>query len=134
MLAKYLTLVVTIAVILMSVSFALKSKNNSLAFGTFVIIGLILNPASIDYHFVLILIPLFVLLNWLRKSSTRLYCVIYIISFIMLALPFPYTSQKISHGLLALFAYPKLYGALGLWTVNLIALKNEEKKMLQAVT
>jgi len=131
MLAKFLTLIVTLSVIFVSSWFVLKSQNKSLAFSTFIIMGLILNPASIDYHYVLILIPVFILLDWLRKNPDQTNWIIFLISFLMIALGLPYTSQKITNGFWALFAYPKLYGAFGLWLLSLIVLKKERKKAEQ---
>jgi len=131
LLAKSMTLIVTLTLIIVSGWIVLKSKDKSLAFSTFIIMGLILNPASIDYHYVLILIPVFILLDWLRKNPDRTNWIIFLISFLMIALAFPYTSQKITSGFWALFAYPKLYGAFGLWLLSLIVLKTERKKAEQ---
>lgn len=133
LLAKVFTLIVSLMIVYISFRFVIRSKNLSLGFAIFIIIGLILNPASIDYHYVLILIPLFVLLDYLRKNPSTSNWIIYLTSFLLIALDLPYTSSKIASGFLALLAYPKLYGAFSLWLLNLIVLKRERKVASQVL-
>jgi hypothetical protein len=92
-----------------------------LAFGTFIIVGIILSPPSIDYHYVLMLIPILILFNWLIKNPSKILWIFFGISYLLIAASIPYISPKITGGLWALFAYPKLYGALGLWVLSLHA-------------
>jgi len=122
--ATLLTLIFTLTIIFISLRFVNKYESPTLSFGIFIVLGLILNPASIDYHYIVILIPVFILFDWLKGSSSLFYWSIFIISFLMIALALPYTSTKITGGLWAIFAYPKLFGAFGLWFLGLEALRS----------
>jgi hypothetical protein len=116
---KSLTMVFTLIILIVTIIGSYKFKQLELAFGTFIIAGIILNPASIDYHFVLMLIPIIIVLNWLIKNPSLVLWGIFIISFMLIALSIPYTSPKITMGLWSVLAYPKLYGALGIWFLSL---------------
>jgi|WetSurMetagenome_2_1015567.scaffolds.fasta_scaffold24284_2 hypothetical protein len=122
--AKVLTMFFSFLVLVVTVYYVIKYKKVELAFGSFIIISLILNPATMDYHYVIILIPIFILIEWLRGKGTSLFWGLFISSFLLIALNLPYVSPKLSGGWVALFAYPKLYGAVGLWSISLIALRN----------
>jgi hypothetical protein len=122
--AKMLMIIFSLSVILLTVYYVIKFKKVELAFGSFIIISLIANPTTMDYHYVIILIPIFILIEWLRRNGTRIYWSLFIFSFLLIALDFPYVSPKLSGGWLALLAYPKLYGAVGLWGIFLIAMNN----------
>jgi hypothetical protein len=114
-----LTMIFTLIILNVTIIGAYKFKQLELAFGTFIIAGIILNPASIDYHFMLMLIPIIIVLNWLIKNPSLVLWGIFIISFMLIAISIPYTSPKITTGLWSVFAYPKLYGALGIWFLSL---------------
>ena len=87
----------------------------------FIIMGIILSPPSIDYHYMLMLIPILILLNWLLKNPSKVLWIFFGISYLLIASSLPYISPKITGGLWAVLAYPKLYGALGLWVLSLRA-------------
>ena len=116
---KSLTMIFTLLILVITIIGAYKFKKSALAFGTFIIAGIILNPASIDYHYVLMLIPVFILFGWLIKNPSVVLWSLFAISFLLIAASLPYISPKITSGHWALFAYPKLYGALGLWLLTL---------------
>lgn len=118
---KSLTIIFTLCILIVTIVSALKFKKSDLAFGSFIIAGLILNPATIDYHYVLILIPIIILIDWLKNNPAPGVWTIFLFSFILIALSIPYTSPKVTSGLWAVLAYPKLYGALGLWGLSLRA-------------
>lgn len=113
-LAKVLTILFSFIVLSVTVIKSYKINKPEQTFGIFLIISVILNPASIDYHYMIMLIPILILFGWLTESSSKLSWSVFIISFILIAASIPYISPKITKGLLAVFAYPKLYGALGL--------------------
>lgn len=113
--AGLLTIFFSLLMLFISIIGAARFRKSELAFGSFIIIGTILNPASIDYHFVLLLIPILILFKIILENPSKSKWVLFIISFVLIALKLPYTSEKITKGILALFAYPKLYGAIGLW-------------------
>ena len=112
-----ITLCVLIVVVFSSYT-ALKLKKGEIVFGAFIIAGLIISHASLDYHYTILLLPILILVNRLRSnSSTLLWCIL-IMSVLLIAVNLPYTSQRIASGWLALFAYPKLYGAIILWGLS----------------
>jgi hypothetical protein len=119
--ATALTMIFSFLILIVTSINALIFKKSDLAFGSFIIAGLILSPATIDYHYVLILIPVIILIKWLKINPSVSMWTIFSFSFILIALSIPYTSQKVTSGLWAIFAYPKLYGALGLWGLSLRA-------------
>jgi hypothetical protein len=121
MIGKSLTIIFTLGILIVTIVSALKFKKSDFAFGSFIIAGLILNPATIDYHYVLILIPIIILIDWLKNNPAPSMWTIFLFSFILIALSIPYTSLKVTSGLWAVLAYPKLYGALGLWGLCLRA-------------
>jgi hypothetical protein len=116
---KVLAMIFTLLILVVTIIGAYKFKKSELAFGTFIIVGIILNPASIDYHFMLMLIPILILFNWLKNNPSLFLWAVFAISFLLVAASLPYISPKIIEGLWAVFAYPKLYGALGLWFLSL---------------
>jgi len=116
---KSLTIVFSTLILVISIISAIKNNKPDLPFGTFIIVGIILSPASIDYHYMLMFIPILILYNWLIKNPSPILWIVFAISFIFIAASIPYMSPKISGGLWAVFAYPKLYGALGLWCLFL---------------
>ena len=123
---KSLTLVFSILIFVITVFSVIKNNKPDLAFGVFVILGIILSPASIDYHYMLMLILILILYNWLIKNPSIALWKIFVISFLLIGVSLPYTSQKITGGSWAVFAYPKLYGALGLWVLSLRASYNSK--------
>ncbi|MDH3268651.1 MAG: DUF2029 domain-containing protein [Ignavibacteria bacterium] len=114
LIGKSLTIIFSLGILIVTIVSALKFKKSDLAFGSFIIAGLILNPATIDYHYMLILIPIIILIDWLKNNCSFSMWAIFLFSFLLIALSIPYTSAKVTSGLWAVLAYPKLYGALGL--------------------
>jgi hypothetical protein len=135
-LGKMLTIIFSI-IILASVSFyAYRMKNPycpagrsdlssvkkpDVAFAVFIIAGVILNPASLDYHYIVLLLPFLILIEMLHKHHSKMLWILLIIFYVMIAERLLYASPKLAGGWLAIFAYPKLYGALGLWGLSLRA-------------
>jgi len=118
---KSLTIVFSTLILVITIISAIKNNKPDLAFGAFIIAGIILNPASIDYHYMLILIPIFILVDCLRKNPSTTLWTLFLICFALIAISLPYISPKITGGFWAMVAYPKLYGALGLWALSLRA-------------
>jgi len=67
-LGNSLTIIFSLLVLTITIISAFKNEKPDIAFGTFIIAGIILSPASIDYHYMLILIPILILFDWLRKN------------------------------------------------------------------
>lgn len=116
-----LTMIISLIILIVTSIYALKYNTSELAFGSFIIAGLLLNPASLDYHYVLIILPIIILVDWLKSHPSIGSWAVLLFSFILVALSLPYTSPKVTGGVWAIFAYPKLFRALGLWGLTLRA-------------
>jgi hypothetical protein len=114
LLGKSMTIFFSMLILVITIIIAFKSKKSELIFGSFIIVGIILSPPSIDYHYMLMLIPIFILFDWLIKNPSVVLWSLFAISYLLIAMSLPYISPKITGGIWAVFAYPKLYGALGL--------------------
>ncbi|MBK9097266.1 MAG: DUF2029 domain-containing protein [bacterium] len=128
-LATLLTIIFTLIILIIAGFFALKSNLQDLTFASFIIAGTILNPASIDYHFVLLLIPIIISIELIRKKPTGFLWILFFISYTLIALKLPYTSSKITQGITAILAYPKLYGAIGLLILCLLLSYSSKNKV-----
>lgn len=121
LLGKSMTIIFTLIILNVALIIAIKSKKSELVFGSFIIVGIILSPPSIDYHYMLMLIPIFILFDWLIKNPSVFLWSLFAISYLLIAASLPYISPKITGGIWAVFAYPKLYGALGLLVLSIRA-------------
>jgi hypothetical protein len=107
---------------------AFKQKKSEMVFGVFIIAGLIISPASLDYHYTLLLLPILMLINNIRRDSTAMLWVMILIFISLIAAYLPYSSPRLAKGIWAVFAYPKLYGAIGLWGLFIKAAYHSEVK------
>lgn len=94
-------------------------RRNDLVFAAFALLGLILSPVSIDYHYTMALLPLILILSRLQHAIRSAEGLVFITGALLIAADLPYRSARLAHGALALFAYPKLYGATLLWGLAL---------------
>ena len=88
-------------------------------FGFFVLLGLIVSPVSADYHYVIALLPIGILLSQFRGQLRSWPGLILITGTLLIAADLPYRTARLTPGAWAFFAYPKLYGALLLWGLAL---------------
>lgn len=105
---------------------AFKQNKSEMAFGIFIIASLIISPFSLDYHYTILLLPILMLINNIRKKSTAMLWVMIFISISLIAVYLPYSSPRFAKGILTIFAYPKLYGAIGLWGLFIKATYHSE--------
>ena len=105
---------------------AFKQNKSEMAFGVFIIAGLIISPVSLDYHYTILLLPILILINNIRKGSTTMVWVMILIFISLISVYLPYTSPRLVKGVWAVFAYPKLYGAIGLWGLFIRAADRSE--------
>jgi hypothetical protein len=101
------------------------------AFAVFIVTGVILSPVSLDYHYILLLFPFFIFITLMYENQLTLLWLLLIFVFALIALPIPYISPKVTGGWLAIFAYPKLYGALGLLGLFLFKDKFTRKTLVR---
>lgn len=86
-----------------------------LLFAAFTILGVVLGPLSLDYHFPLLLLPVFILVAWLRAEGSPARWLLLSLGIVLIAADLPYRSPRLAEGIWAILAYPKLYGSLLLW-------------------
>jgi len=135
-LGKILSVIISFLILVITIWKAYKFNKSDLSFGAFIIAGLVLSPASLDYHYVILLIPILILFHSLRDNKSKYMWICFILFFALTAASLPYNSPKVTGGIWAIFAYPKLLGAIGLWILFLLIssslIKNEGKiKMIK---
>jgi len=96
---------------------------NDLLFALFMIVDLIINPATLDYHYPLLILPLAILAAHARGEGSDLLWLGLLVAFALTALDLPYRSPRLTDGAWVLLAYPKLYGTLLLWAMTLWQLR-----------
>lgn len=94
---------------------SLRARNPDLSFAAFVLAGLMLSPFSLDYHYVLALVPIAILAARLNRRESRWRLLILAAACALIAADLPYRSPALNEGAWAIFAYPKLYGAALVW-------------------
>jgi len=94
---------------------ALRRENSDLSFAAFVIVSLVLSPFSLDYHYLLALLPLALLAGRCARQGGIGAWALLAVAYFLIAADLPYRSPRLRDGAWALLAYPKLYGALLLW-------------------
>jgi hypothetical protein len=93
---------------------AFKNSKSEMAFGIFIIAGLIISPVSLDYHYTILLLPILILISNIRRDTSEMLRGMILIFVSLIAVYLPYASPHLTKGVWAVFAYPKLYGAIGL--------------------
>ena len=109
-----LSMTLSLLLLVSVIYYGFKQKKSELSFAVFIIAGVVLSPVSLDYHYVVLLLPILIFINWLKENSTKPLWILLILFYVLIAAELPYTSDKLAAGWLAIFAYPKLYGAIGL--------------------
>jgi hypothetical protein len=106
-----------------------RRRDHDLAFAGFSALSLALMPQSLDYHYVLAIFPIVILLSRLHDQPRTVAFAMLAVATIAIAAALPYNSPRLSSGLIAILAYPKLYGALllaGLCVLPVAALRIDE--------
>ena len=98
---------------------AARRRTSDLVFAAFVLLSLMCSPVSLDYHSTSALLPIALLLAAVQGSRWSTSSQLLVLGSLLIAADLPYRSPKITPGLLAVFAYPKLYGAVLLWALAL---------------
>ena len=89
-----------------------RRRDHDLAFAGFSALSLALLPQSLDYHYVLAMFPIVVLLSRLHDRPKSISFVLLGLATFMIAAALPHNSPRLADGAIAILAYPKLYGAL----------------------
>lgn len=116
-LATILAIVLAGALLGASAWLAWRRPNGELVFAAFTALALILSPVSLDYHYTLALLPVAILWGEVGGRPLSWPALLLVAGALGIAVDLPYRSPRLAPGVLALFAYPKLYGAYLLWAV-----------------
>lgn len=103
------------------------SPPSDLSFAVFVTAGTIVNPQSLDYHYVLLLLPIAILLTWARNQPRPGAPIMIGVAMFLIAADLQYRSPEMGRGALALLSYPKLYGAMILWATAVYACRERRQ-------
>jgi hypothetical protein len=107
-----------LAMLVASARAARRAGAPDLVLALFVMASILLSPVALDYHYVLALLPVAILLAHLPSwgSLDSLIAGLgWLTAVAAIGLNLPYQSAAIQGGAWALLAYPKLYGAILLW-------------------
>jgi hypothetical protein len=126
--ASALTWTVLAAVLGMSLYAARWARGSDLPFAMLVMANLIVGPLSVDYQYTVMLLPIALMLGWMREQRSAWVWLIFLLGVGLIAADLPYRSPRLSSGALALLAYPKLYGAWLLWDLALWGCQQEVKR------
>jgi hypothetical protein len=107
-------------------------SDDELTFSAGVLLTLIAVPVTLVHAYTLTFIPLAQLLSRLRLRPLQWRMVLLAIGAAVVILPTPIASRGLLDGWAALLAYPKLYGALLLWTLC-ISVMAENKRARERV-
>jgi len=129
LLGNLLSILSLLIIVAVSSFIAFKQNKSEIAFGIFIIVGLIISPVSLDYHYTILLLPILILINNVQKDSMLMHWVMILIFISLIAVYLPYASPRLAKGVWAVFAYPKLYGAIGLWGLFIRAAYRSEVKV-----
>ena len=102
----------------LSVAQARRRGPSRLMFAAFVLLGLILSPVTQPYHYVLAVLPVAILASSVQGRGLA-WTLTLLVGALLIGGDLPFRSPFLSNGAWALFAYPKLYGAVLLWAIAL---------------
>ncbi len=111
----------TVVLLGVSAAVTLARKHPDLLFAAFVLLSLVLSPVSLDYHYVMALLSVALLLSHWQRRMVSWEGLALTAGAILIAADLPYRSAELADGAWALLAYPKLYGALLLWGLALLS-------------
>ena len=117
LLATLLSFTLMLALVTITLFRSKRDPSTRATFCALIIVGVIVSPVSVDYHFTLLLLPIFLLLVG-HPRMTVWQTIGFMIAVGLLAVDYPY--QTATHSL-SLLAYPKLIGSLILWAVCITA-------------
>jgi hypothetical protein len=117
-LATVLTALIGAVLLTITTLVALRSRASDRVFAAFVLLGLMLTPVTGASHFTLALLPIAILVAEAQQQRAW-YALLIATGAVLVGADVPYRSPRLADGLLAVFAYPKLYGTVLLWGLAL---------------
>jgi hypothetical protein len=128
-LATLLPLLISLIAVTITLWLGRSSEHVADLFAALIPLSVVLLPVAEEHHFVILLIPIFILGDHLRHDfSLSVDWLLLGPALFLLLVPLPYASPVFSAGWLALLAYPRLYGA---WLIWLIAVRRLRVGQLQ---
>lgn len=119
---RALSTLAVIAIAALSLAVAARSATAPDLSVTVVLIATTLvSPLSLDYHYLLLLLPTIILIDCACRRRARLPALLLIVATVLIATGIPYRSPVVRDGIFALLGYPKLMGGLILWGLSLYA-------------
>ena len=94
------------------VAAAARHAAGDLAFAAAVTVGVVASPLSLDYHYVLLFLPVAILLGRVGRQQPFAPLLVLMLALVMVGASLPINSPRLRDGWPALLAYPKLYGGL----------------------
>ncbi|MBL8164572.1 MAG: hypothetical protein JNJ61_21460, partial [Anaerolineae bacterium] len=117
-LAALLPPVSSLAVIAVTAWRAWRTPRSPLVFAALVIAHLLTSPATLEYHYALMLFPLLLLCFDSQRWSLRARLLL-LVAAALLAVDYDYWGSRWGSGALVALAYPRLWGGLLLWALAL---------------
>lgn len=94
-----------------SSTLATRRDNDGWMFAAFVVIGVVFSPTSLDYHYLMLLVPILILASDMMGCSGGVQA-LFLLALLLMGM---WASPDDLARLHPLLAYPRLYGALILW-------------------
>ncbi|NUM47530.1 MAG: DUF2029 domain-containing protein [Anaerolineales bacterium] len=126
-LATILPLVINVIILGITVS-VLRGKPMPFWIAALMPLNTLILPNALEHHYVLFLIPIFILLANLAHPPQKVDFFTWgllTVGIIALGVPWPYKHALFSEGWLSLLAYPRLYGGWLIWGAAIVAARNK---------
>jgi cell division protein FtsW (lipid II flippase) len=107
-----LSFVATLGVLVVVAFILVRGDSDDRSFAALMIAATVISPYSLAYHYSVMLLPIAILAGQLTYDSSPWRWLVLLFGTLLIAIPYPYLSVRLSAGAWALLAYPKLYGAL----------------------
>jgi hypothetical protein len=107
-----LAFVATLGVLVVVAFILVRGDSDDRSFAALMIAATVISPYSLAYHYSVMLLPIAILAGQLIYDSSPWRWLVLLFGTLLIAIPYPYLSARLSVGAWALLAYPKLYGTL----------------------